>query len=114
MNRLKLICHKLFLLESDNQAINLEALLYLLPFKFLSPKHEDVIYLVLMLLQQGLLSKSTPQVLVSLLEREVGCSNVSQKRWKDLIFSERLLFLLRKLDVVCRGNIEHSDKVSIA
>ena len=39
---------------------------------------------------------------------------MSYRRWKDLFFTERLLFLLRKLDIACRANIDHQDKILVA
>lgn len=37
------------------------------------------------------------------LNREVGKNNIAYKRWKDYFFVERVLFLLRKLEVNLRS-----------
>jgi hypothetical protein len=48
-----------------------------------------------------------------LLNREIGNNNISFKRWKDYFFIERVLFLLRKLEVNTRKKVSYEDKIKI-
>jgi hypothetical protein len=36
------------------------------------------------------------------IRKEVGNNNLTAKRWKDLLFIERILFLLRKVEQIVR------------
>jgi hypothetical protein len=42
---------------------------------------------------------------VECINREVGNSSVTYKRWKDFFFIERVLFLLRKLELNLRRRV---------
>ncbi len=97
LDKLRPLLHALFLLESENPDISLEIALYLIPFRHLSSQQEDITYLATSLIQRALVAPHETLDLISVLEREVGRSSVNFKRWKDLFFIERALFLLKKL-----------------
>lgn len=107
LERVRLLLHTLFLLESENPQIDLDMLLYVLCFKYLSNQNEDLVYIANALLQRGFVGQHTNEQIVVCLSREVGHSSVASQRWKDYFFTERVLFLLRKLEV----NLRSKDKV---
>ena len=99
LERVKLMLHSIFLLECENPDIDLNTLLYILTFKYLSSQQEDLIYISNALLSRGFTSKHSNEEIVKCLRKEVGDNNICYKRWKDFFFIERVLFLLRKLEV---------------
>lgn len=114
LERLRPLLHTLFLLESENPDINLELALYLIPFRHLSSQSEDITYLASLLVQRALVGQHETGVLTGLLEKEVGRNSVCFKRWKDLFFVERALFLLKKLENNCRKKVAAEEKVRLA
>lgn len=67
-----------------------------------------------MLVQRGLISPHGKDIIISLLDKEVGRNNISYKRWKDLFFIERVLYLLKKLEINCRKKTSHDEKIKIS
>jgi hypothetical protein len=113
LEKMKLICHSLFLLESENPEINLNIILYFITFKYLSNQNEDLIYLSNLLIQRAFIGEHKNDQLISLLTKEIGRNNISYKRWKDYFFIERVLFLLRKIEINCRRKVSYDDKIKI-
>jgi len=66
-----------------------------------------------MLIQRAFISEHRNDELVALLNKEVGNNNITFKRWKDYFFIERVLFLLRKLEINCRKKVSFEDKIKI-
>jgi hypothetical protein len=114
LERAKPLLHTIFLLESENPDINLELALYFIPFRHLSAQNEDITYLASVLVQRALIGQHATSDLIRLLEKEVGRSSVCFKRWKDLFFVERALFLLKKLESNCRKKVAHEEKIKVA
>ena len=77
-------------------------------FKYLSSLNEDLIYISNALVQRGFVGRHTNEEIVTCLTKEIGNSSISYKRWKDFFFIERVLFLLRKLEM----NLKRQSKVS--
>jgi hypothetical protein len=48
------------------------------------------------------------------LNKEIGKDTISSQRWRDYLFTERILFLLKKLEVIIRDEVKYDDKVLIA
>lgn len=86
----------------------------MIPFRHLSGQSEDITYLATVLAQRALISQHETLHLLELLEKEVGRSSVCFKRWKDLFFIERALFLLKKLESNCRKRITPEEKLRLA
>ena len=102
LEKLKLLFNSLFLLESDNPQIDLNIILYVLSFKYLSTRSEDLNYISSSILQRGFNVNHDSEEILCCLMKEVGNSSISFKRWKDFFFIERVLFLLRKLEINVR------------
>jgi len=71
-------------------------------FKYLSTQNEDLVFLSHSLIQKGLISSHSNEEIVDALTKEVGSNNINYKRWKDYFFIERVLFLLKKLEINMR------------
>ncbi len=77
--------------------MSLDIALYFLNFKFLSNHNEEILFLASLITNRAFIVEHTLQDVLAILKKEVGNNNLAAKRWKDLLFIERVLFLLRKL-----------------
>ena len=67
-----------------------------------------------LIVQRAYLSNHSLEDIIDRLYKEIGGNSISCKRWRDLFFIERMLFLLRKLEHKCRQKLEVPEKQKAA
>lgn len=97
IDRIKLTSLHLYLIESENQNVDLDIGLYFTPFKFLSNTNQELIFIASLIVQRALISNHSLDEILAKIWKEIGNDTISCKRWSDYYFIERILFLLRKL-----------------
>lgn len=85
------------MIETENPNMSLDMALYFINFKFLSNQCEEIVFLSGLIVLRALIIEHKLGDVLEKIKKEVGNNNLTAKRWKDLLFIERILFLLRKL-----------------
>lgn len=102
MQRLKTQALGNLLLFSDMELPPLDSVLYYISFRQMSNTNDEMIQLANRIAYKALLTDYPVEELVRALWRELGKDTISMRRWKDVVFIERVLFLLMKVDAKVR------------
>lgn len=114
LHKLKLIGLHLYMVESENPHTNLDIALYLIPFKYLTSAEQELSFIATLIIQRAYLSDTPLKEILDKLWKEIGFDSISCRRWKDYFFVERVMFLLRKLEVKCRSKLDVDEKQQVA
>jgi len=102
MPRLKAQALSNLLLFSDMELPPLDTALYYLSFRQMSNTSDEMIQLANRIVYKAMQTDYSIEELVRTIRRELGCDTLSMRRWKDVIFIERILFLLLKTEAKVR------------
>jgi hypothetical protein len=75
----------------------LDNALFYLSFRQMSNTNDELIQLSNRIVYKSLLTQHSIEDLIRAMWRELGRDTISMRRWKDVVFIERILFLLFKV-----------------
>lgn len=102
MQRLKAQALSNLLLFSDMELPPLDTALFYLSFRQMSNSNEEMIQIANRIVYKAMQTDYAVEELARALKREIGTDTLSMRRWKDVVFIERVQFLLLKLEAKVR------------
>lgn len=97
LEKMKLASLHLYLIECENPDIELDTALFFIPLKSVANTNHELMFIASLIVQRAFLCSHKLETVVNKLWVEIGNDSIACKRWRDLFFIERTIFLLRKL-----------------
>jgi hypothetical protein len=103
------------LLYNDMDMPPIDNALFYLSFRQMSNTNDELIQLSNRIVYKSLLTQHPIEELIRAMWRELGRDTISMRRWKDVVFIERILFLLFKVESKVRmTHLEIDQKEQLA